>query len=519
MKKANTPSFIVELPIKTLPFDIKELSVRFDVGRALFNACLDEALDRLSLMRQSKEYRQALRIPKTHTEERKSAFASVRARYGLKDSAIQSFAVKCKNSSHIGEHLDTHTTQKTGTRAFDAVMKHLVGKRGRPRFKSEGRFRCLESKTNKNGIRYRDGFVVWKGLELECRIDPKDEVIAHGLSCPIKYCRIVMRKYKGRNLFYVQLVVEGRPFQKEKNRCGSETVGIDIGPSTIAYVGETKAVLTQFCEELAPREKEIRLLQRKLDRQRRGGNPDNYNPDGTIKRGKLKWNYSHRYIESRAQLSELHRVHAAQRKTLQGKLSNELLRVGKYLRIEKNSYKAFQALYGKSIGMRAPSLFVSSLIRKAVNAGGYGMDIPAGKARLSQACLCGRIEKKPLSQRWHICDCGVVAQRDLFSAYLARHTDSNGVLDTSRAKDLWNEVEPLLRQAVSRIMESASGKALPSSFGLNRRQSGLSVNSCAAVGTAERAAIDVGDGVAGGGHTAPGESPEEVAVSTGTPAL
>ena len=37
----------------------------------------------------------------------------------------------------------------------------------------------------------------------------------------------------------------------------------------------------------------------------------------------------------------------------------------------------------------------------------------------SQTCLCGRKERKPLSQRTHRCpDCGLVAQRDLLSDYL-----------------------------------------------------------------------------------------------------
>lgn len=53
------------------------------------------------------------------------------------------------------------------------------------------------------------------------------------------------------------------------------------------------------------------------------------------------------------------------RKSLHGELSNDMLRVGNRVRIQKNSYKSFQKIFGKSIGNRAPATFVSELIRKA----------------------------------------------------------------------------------------------------------------------------------------------------------
>ena len=58
-------------------------------------------------------------------------------------------------------------------------------------------------------------------------------------------------------------------------------------------------------------------------------------------------------------------------------MCNEIIRVGNKLHIEKNSYLAFQKLFGKSIGNRAPGMFVTELIRKAENAGGEAWDIPS----------------------------------------------------------------------------------------------------------------------------------------------
>ena len=103
-------------------------------------------------------------------------------------------------------------------------------------------------------------------------------------------------------------------------------MGIDIGPSTIAIVAPEieKVELRQFCGELKSYQKEIRRLQRKLDRQRRANNPDAFNPNGTAKSGKRQWQVSGREKETRRNLSELHRKQAAYRKSLHGNLANHV---------------------------------------------------------------------------------------------------------------------------------------------------------------------------------------------------
>jgi putative transposase len=122
-------------------------------------------------------------------------------------------------------------------------------------------------------------------------------------------------------------------------------------------------------------------------------------------------------------------------------------------------------------------MFMSGLRRKAENAGGGLYLFPTQSTKLSQYChLCEEYVKKPLSQRWHTC-CGIDMQRDLYSAYLAKYVDVNtGSLDTARARMLWPGLEPVLREAVSRAYQSASGRTVPASFGVgNRRQSGSPV--------------------------------------------
>jgi hypothetical protein len=235
----------------------------------------------------------------------------------------------------------------------------------------------------------------------------------------------------------------------------------------VAVVGEKSASLHQFCDELKDKQAELRKLQRKLDRQRRANSPKNYQVDGRVKSGPKKWVSSSYQRDTQTQVAELSRTSAAHRKSLHGKLINENIPLDSEIRLEKLSYRAFQKNFGKSVGNRAPGMFIERLKRKAENACGSVIEFSTFKTRLSQTCICGKQEKKPLSQRIHQCSCGVEAQRDLFSAYLARFVQEDR-LDVSAAKESWTGAETLLRTAFEWKCQTASRGTCPSSFGISK---------------------------------------------------
>ena len=316
--KSKTPSFVLELPLNTNSVQESTILVRLEAGRQLYNACLGEALKRLDLLRQSKEFQETRKLP---------------------------------------------------------------------RGKGKNQFDTLEGQNNETGLIFKENthILSWSGLEIPCMVDEKNELISYGLQHRVKYCRLVRRKINGKNRFYVQLILEGKPYQDPEREFGKEELGMDVGPNTYAVVGDTKA--------------------------------------------------------------------------------------------EKIPYKSWQKIWGKSVSIRAPSMFMSGLKRKAENAGGGLYLFPTQSTKLSQYChLCEKYVKKPLPQRWHMC-CGIDMQRDLYSAFLAKCVDVTTVsLDTARARMLWPGLEPVLREAVSRAYQSASGRTVPASFGVgNRRQSGSPV--------------------------------------------
>jgi hypothetical protein len=263
-------------------------------------------------------------------------------------------------------------------------------------------------------------------------------------------------------------------------------VGLDLGPSTIAIVPrEGEACLSVFCQQIATEAKPLRRLQRKMDRQRRAANPDNYDEKGRIKRGKrLHWKNSTSYQKTRARKATKERKVAAHRKSLHGKMAHEIIALGTTIQLEKLSYQAWQKQFGKSVGRRAPGMFVAHLRRTVERTGGTLLEFSTHKTKFSQFCHgCGRYQKKSLSERVHACSCGIgPVQRDLYSAFLAAFLKPN-MLSSPRGPGYaesagprgrywmhaWDGVETRLQAAHEVVKQRAKdGQSLPRSMSVPR---------------------------------------------------
>jgi len=76
MSKNTTDSFIHEISLKTLPEDERELDIRLEASRHLYNACLKESLRKIALIRQSRNWQRARTLLKSkeNTKLRKELF-------------------------------------------------------------------------------------------------------------------------------------------------------------------------------------------------------------------------------------------------------------------------------------------------------------------------------------------------------------------------------------------------------------------------------------------------------------
>src|SRR6516164_268236 len=302
MKRTKTPTFLIELPLRLDWGQERHVRGSLEAARCLYNALLGEANRRLHRMRSDPAWQEACAIPRTNKQERAQAFAALRKQYRFSEYELHEYA-KGARVSRIADHIESTMAQTLATRAYQAVNRVCVGKAKRVRFRSRGRgIDSVEGKRNDVGMRFvldqgagDGGFLLWNEQVIPAIINWLDPVVQYGLRHPIKYVRLIRRKASSPqargadgegNRYSVQLVLAGRAFSKPKHEeRGSDIIGLDVGPSTLAIVGQQgKADLVTFCEELAPDTRKKRRLQRKMERQRRANNPDNFDEKGRVKK-------------------------------------------------------------------------------------------------------------------------------------------------------------------------------------------------------------------------------------------
>jgi len=455
-KRRKTPSFIVDLPLRTSREDDKHLNDRFLCGSRLNNVTLQEGLDIVKAMRNDQEWQSARKIK--DIEKRKVAYQAVRTRHGFSSANFDDLVAQHAKAAHFNKRIGSHEMQAIAKRVFNALNRWVVAKGGKPRFKGKNRaLHSVEGKNNDGMLRWfkeEQVFQVEKGWQIPVILPnlKNNEWLADALQADTKYCRIVWRRLNGVKRWYVQLVQEGLTPQKaeflEKLAQEGSEGGLDLGPGTVAWCTATEAGLLKLCPEIDRPEKAIRVIQRSVDRKRREANPDNYKPDGTIRKGRKTWNVSNRQKKDESRLTNMQRKEAATRNSSHGRLVNRFLTKARNWKDDNVSAKSLQKNYGKSVGKRAPGMLMSELTRKAARAGGKREAIDIRNLKTSQYDhSTDTFKKKKLSERWHFFGDGRgKVQRDVYSAFLALHSEGSThnpcVLETA-----WQALEPALRVA------------------------------------------------------------------------
>ncbi|SFA40864.1 Probable transposase [Parageobacillus thermantarcticus] len=485
MAKTKSASYVLTLKLKTEPWQEHILEKRFEIGRQLYNACLRELLKRYKKLQNDKNYRELIKQEKT--KERNKLLNNLHKEYGLNEYAMHLFVKPMQQ--HFKKNIDSFTVQKIATRAWQAIEKLIFDNAEKVKFKKYNEMDSLEGKSNSTGIRFKNNKLQWNGLNIPVIIK-KNDIYAHmALQDRIKYCRIVRKLIRGKIKYYLQLILEGIPPKKINPKTGEikhprneGKVGIDIGTQTIAVCSEKEIKLLELAPSVENIERKKRILQRKLDRQRRANNPHKYNEDGTIKKNNLKWIWSKNYIKTKNQLAELQRKLAEKRKQDHNKLANWILSLGDDIKVETMNYKGLQARtketikdkngkfkskkrFGKSIGNKAPSMFLTILDRKLSYEGKRLKFVDTFSVKASQYNhLTDEYNKKKLSERWN--DFGnFKIQRDLYSAFLIMNIKDNlKEIDREKCFTTWEKFKQLHDKEIERL--KSKGNKLLSSMGI-----------------------------------------------------
>lgn len=321
------------------------------------------------------------------------------------------------------------------------------------------------------------------------------------LKCGVKYCRITRKWVKTKWKYYAQFILEGYPPTKcdgngvMKHPVNQGRIGLDIGTQTLAISGKDICDLRVLAPSARVQARgltnEIARTQRATDRSRRVTNPKYYNSDGTIKRlkrqhgqkQKRKWKYSKRYYRLRAKLRNLYRKLADIRKMEHNILANELLAYGNEFVVEDMNYKALQKRsketkinaktgrahtkkrFGKSLSRCAPAMFISILNKKANRYGGSVIKVSTFETKASQFDHTDEsYTKKRLSERMAHLSSGEVVQRDLYSAFLLAHINTETLkYDTEALKAAFPAFLKMHENTKKRLQEAES--YLPASVG------------------------------------------------------
>lgn len=289
----------------------------------------------------------------------------------------------------------------------------------------------INDKTGKNAKYIYIPFIVNKKSIYET-ICFQDEIREIGIK------RVFVRgKYK----YYVFFSFNGKPYNKGRE-LGDGKVGIDLGPSTVAIVSNTNVYIDELAKGLENKSREIRIINRKLDRSRRITNPLQFNEDGTIKKYKKgerpKWIKSKNYIKLQNKFKELNRRICEKRKLQHILLANKILEFGSDFKVENNPISSWakkanktsvnkkgrfrsKKRFGKSISNHAPSYFIEILKNKVLALDGNFNKIDISNSASQFDFTNGTFTKHSLGTRQIKLSNGNVHLRDTLAAFNIMH--------------------------------------------------------------------------------------------------
>jgi putative transposase len=458
-RKKDAPTHVIQVCLRSSPAQRSVVDTRFEAGRRFYNAVLGEAIRRCDEVHHDPDFAVAKALPRgaprsPESVARRAAFAAINERHGFSKFSLQSYGDTIRQS-WVREHVLVHEAATLSNQAFRASERWSLGLGGKPRFKPA--HKGLRSMSGKDAgsapqpvvvdghittVRWGKGFFM--PVAPTDATDAAERARLEQLLIDGRYIstRIVRASVRGRYTYRAHFTIDGPALVRHP--VGTGTVSLDLGPSKAAVVTvdedgrPVSGEIRLLADGIVSKAKDLSRRQRRLDRQHRTGSPDCFDERGSHRTGGCAWRDS---MSKRAKMTgddvrELHRTIAAHRASLHGALTNELLADGVNVKAEHLNYAAWQKQWPRSVKNRAPGMMMAELFRKAENAGGTVHRINTWSTALSQTCVCGRRKKKPLSQRVHRCVCGVVADRDPFSAFLGLFVHPVVDPETGKVTDL-----------------------------------------------------------------------------------
>lgn len=483
MKRSSTPSFVCNLKLNIDDADRAFLEKRFFISGKIYNHLVFHVQKQIRKYKTDPEYKRLMALyteTKGSTDKKRHAgineeLKSLRLHYGLSEYQLHNYV---KTLQHTYKRfIGSQAAQLIASDVWKTVERYLFGDGKQIHYRKYIDINTLYgAKTNSTGIIFCQNHVRVGKYNIKVR-NHHDDYIKSALEHRIKYCHIIRIPMGRKYHYYVQLVLEGKPPVKHIVRKGR--IGMDVGTSTVAVVSKHKCILRELGEDTVSYDKELRRINKALDRSRRASNPDNFHADGTVKRNRKTWKYSKSYQLLLMKKKTLERKQSVSLKQSHERLANEILQLGNEIYTEDMNFKALQkrsqqtiknsrgrfqrkGRFGSSLKCHAPALFLSILSRK--------LEEPIKKVntRTFRASQYNHVTndyvKKKLSMRYVIIN-GRKIQRDLYSAFLLMNSNDNLThTDRNLCMKTYTRFFKNHNRCISRII--LSKKKNPSCFGI-----------------------------------------------------
>lgn len=453
-QEERKPCCILQLRLYPEPWQVQIIETRFKILEHLKNSLIALELRKLKNLERTRAYRENEEKIKLANDKAKNKLYAKRRKL-LKDAGFSEFAFKddiTPMQKHFAAHIATHVAHRAASEVWRAFDKFLFSNGKKVHYVRRGTLKSASNQEAGKTMILKNGYFKWNGgrdqnaIAVNIRVaKPTTYYEREMLQKQAKYFRIVRKWGKIGYKYYLQITLAGLPVVKPRLIANEKRVGIDIGPSSIAIVSDKKVELRALADKVQDNHRKKCSLQRSMDRSRRKLNPQNYNEDGTIRRGiRLDWTLSKHYIEMQGAVRMLERKNADIRKYQHTCLANDVISLGTEVYIEQMSFRGLQRRakettyredgrpkrkkrFGKSIANRAPAMFVEILGRKLTTIVGTELNkVDTFKFRASQYDHTdGSYKKKLLKERWAQLLNGDRIQRDLYSAFLLKNSNAD----------------------------------------------------------------------------------------------
>lgn len=507
-----TPTYVVKVLLDLKANDYRRVEKSMNVANSIYNDMLSEGKKRINKLRADENYWKLIKDyndAKEHNEKRSkikdkakktkvpvidtkpisTSIKNMVKSYGLSQTDFEHFLRDRRHNVPCYKVLSTPEIQVISKQAFNTIKNviYFKSKLKNLKFKSKYKDSSFKNKRNDTGLRLVDSkndkyaykLVLGNKHEINIKRNAFNEYQQNCMlrAEKIKYVQIQKSKIKGKFRYYLVIYLQGTP--PSKHTIGNGVVGCDNGVSTLAYVSDSKLELVDLVPEKCLRMEEgIKRLQVKISRKLRLLNPECYDENNKVVKGKKMTNRSNNLIKLMNRVQKKQRKMRIYRNELQNKVCNDLLSQGNVIQLEKMNVKSLQKRsknirinsktnrpyskkrFGKSILKASPSSLITLLKSKAVSRGATIIEINTRDTKPSQYNhILNKDIKKSLNTRiYDLNNEYPNIQRDLYSAILNKYTiqqDKNGkityTIDKARLTTEFESYYKLMQQEITKI--------------------------------------------------------------------